>query len=168
MTIPEDSLKLIKSQVNALLTYSNGVTGNNDAKLGDAIRTLANGFGSGGSSPFIPQKNVGKIVTLDGNQTTLDLSDLYSVTNMGQIIGVRIDGLGLETSNGQTDYSAHSFYYYKSNNSVRYHYTSSSNGLMSGNGSATYIMPSGTNGIFTLGTYGKKAMKGAWYFIAIR
>ncbi len=36
-----------KSKLDALLTYANGVTGAADANIGDAIRTLANGYGGG-------------------------------------------------------------------------------------------------------------------------
>lgn len=38
----------IKGQVNALLQYANGVTGEQDSRLGDAVYRLADGYGGGG------------------------------------------------------------------------------------------------------------------------
>lgn len=38
----------IKSEAESLLEYANGVTGAGDVRLGDAIKTLADGFGAGG------------------------------------------------------------------------------------------------------------------------
>lgn len=40
----------IKDRLDALLTYANGVTGESDTSIGDAIETLADGYGQGGSS----------------------------------------------------------------------------------------------------------------------
>lgn len=39
-----------KDRLDALLTYANSVTGAEDTSVGDAIETLANGYGQGGSS----------------------------------------------------------------------------------------------------------------------
>ncbi len=37
--------------ITALTTYANGVTGASDTTLSDAVRTLADGYGGGGSGP---------------------------------------------------------------------------------------------------------------------
>lgn len=44
----------IKSQTDALLTYANETTGAGDTRLGDAVKTLADGFGSGGGGKGMP------------------------------------------------------------------------------------------------------------------
>lgn len=44
-----DKLENIQSQTEALLDYANGVTGGADERLGDAVKTLAEGFGGGGA-----------------------------------------------------------------------------------------------------------------------
>lgn len=46
----KDKLTQIKDEDNALLSYANERTGSNDTKLGDAVKTLADGFGSGGGN----------------------------------------------------------------------------------------------------------------------
>ena len=50
--MPEQSirekLEAINAQTTALLDYANGVTGAADTRLGDAVRTLADGYGQGG------------------------------------------------------------------------------------------------------------------------
>lgn len=45
-----ENLIEIKSQTEALLEYANGVTGVNDVRLGDAVKTLCDGYGTGGAS----------------------------------------------------------------------------------------------------------------------
>lgn len=48
-----DKLESIQGQTSALLDYANGVTGAGDTRLGDAIRTLADGYGGGcGIEPY--------------------------------------------------------------------------------------------------------------------
>lgn len=42
------TLEDTKDRLNALLTYANEVTGESDTSIGDAIHTLADGYGSGG------------------------------------------------------------------------------------------------------------------------
>lgn len=42
-----------KSRLDALLTYANGVTGQTDSSIGDAIKTLSAGYGRGGSEPTV-------------------------------------------------------------------------------------------------------------------
>lgn len=37
-----------KSRLDALLTYANGVTGQADGNIGDAVKTLCDGYGGGG------------------------------------------------------------------------------------------------------------------------
>ena len=39
-----ENLLSIKSQTNVLIEYANGVTGASDTRLGDAVKTLADGF----------------------------------------------------------------------------------------------------------------------------
>lgn len=43
-----DILTDAKSEQDALLAYANGVTGAEDVRLGDAVKTLADGYGQGG------------------------------------------------------------------------------------------------------------------------
>lgn len=43
----------VKDRLDALLTYANGVTGESDTSIGDAIETLADGYGQGGDSEEI-------------------------------------------------------------------------------------------------------------------
>lgn len=40
--------KPLYDQMSALLAYANGITGASDTKLGDAVHTLADGYGQGG------------------------------------------------------------------------------------------------------------------------
>lgn len=42
-----------KSRLDALLTYANGVTGVADVSIGDAVKTLCDGFGQGGGTEKI-------------------------------------------------------------------------------------------------------------------
>ena len=44
------TLEDTQSRLDALLTYANSVTGAEDTSVGDAIETLANGYGQGGGS----------------------------------------------------------------------------------------------------------------------
>jgi len=53
------TLEDTQDRLEALLTYANSVTGASDTSLGDAIETLANGYGSGGSSLPIQLELVG-------------------------------------------------------------------------------------------------------------
>jgi len=53
------TLEDTQDRLEALLTYANSVTGADDTSLGDAIETLANGYGSGGSSLPIQLELVG-------------------------------------------------------------------------------------------------------------
>jgi len=63
-----------KDRLDALLTYANSVTGAEDTSVGDAIETLANGYGQGGGlTP--PQW---------GNVETVDIGE-NSVTNGNNI-----------------------------------------------------------------------------------
>lgn len=59
MTIGE-KLEASKNGLDALLTYANGVTGAADTNIGDAVKTLADGFG--GSSPLVELAGVGEVV----------------------------------------------------------------------------------------------------------
>lgn len=42
----KQTLEDSKSKLDALLTYANGVTGAEDTNIGDAIKTLCDGFGA--------------------------------------------------------------------------------------------------------------------------
>lgn len=50
LTESAQNMAEIKSEVDALLSFANETTGAEDVRLGDAVMTLASGFGSGGSS----------------------------------------------------------------------------------------------------------------------
>lgn len=43
-----EKMTTIESETTALLSYANGVTGSSDTRLGDAVKTLADGYGKGG------------------------------------------------------------------------------------------------------------------------
>lgn len=43
-----EDLRSLAAEQDALIAYANGVTGATDSRLGDAIRTLADGYGQGG------------------------------------------------------------------------------------------------------------------------
>lgn len=43
----KSTLESTKARLNALLTYVNEITGADDTSIGDAIHTLADGFGGG-------------------------------------------------------------------------------------------------------------------------
>lgn len=55
----KSTLDDIKDRLDALLTYANGVTGESDTSIGDAIQTLADGYGQGGSSLPIQLELIG-------------------------------------------------------------------------------------------------------------
>ena len=63
-----DKLEASKSGLDALLTYANGVTGQDDVSIGDAVKTLADGFGQGGGGPndFVQVHN-----------SSTDINDVY-------------------------------------------------------------------------------------------
>ena len=50
-----------KARLDALLVYANETTGQSDVSIGDAIRTLTDGFGGGGSS-WIDEYKVATVV----------------------------------------------------------------------------------------------------------
>ncbi len=43
-----EDLRSLAAEQDALIAYANGVTGAGDTRLGDAIKTLADGYGQGG------------------------------------------------------------------------------------------------------------------------
>lgn len=45
-----DKLRTIKTNLSSLLTYANGVTGKADVSIGEAVRSLADGYGGGGGA----------------------------------------------------------------------------------------------------------------------
>jgi len=70
-------------QITALTTYANGITGASDTRLGDAVRTLAAGYGQGGgvdtSNDTVTADSLKKGVTAhdaDGNPVTGTLPHL--------------------------------------------------------------------------------------------
>lgn len=65
----------LSEQIQSLLTYANGVTGEEDTTLGDAVRTLADGFGGGGED-----ENLAKLI--DRSITSIVIPS--SVTSIGQ------------------------------------------------------------------------------------
>lgn len=58
-----------KDRLDALLTYANSVTGAEDTSVGDAIETLANGYGQGGGLTPPQWCNV-QTVTIGQNSVT--------------------------------------------------------------------------------------------------
>lgn len=55
-------MSTLTSKVQTLLTYANGISGKEDTTLGDAVHSLADGFGGGGlktiEGTFIPTENI--------------------------------------------------------------------------------------------------------------
>ena len=53
-----------KSRLDALLAYANGITGQEDANIGDAVKTLCDGYGHGsGGAIFELVEGIGNVVT---------------------------------------------------------------------------------------------------------
>lgn len=61
--------------INALTRYANEVTGQSDTNLSDAVRTLCDGYGGGGSSDLID--------FVEGNLTTFEDSEITKVRANG-------------------------------------------------------------------------------------
>ena len=70
MSIAE-KLMSSKDALSSLLTYANGVTGEDDSNIGEAVKRLADGYGGGG----IPIDRPFKIVEVTG-ACTIDVSEL--------------------------------------------------------------------------------------------
>lgn len=85
-----------KEKLDALLTYANGVTGAADANIGDAIKTLCDGFGGGGGAKwelvshdrqdwiwddFVPESLTPTTTrqTIAGNATAVTLTDQVDI-----------------------------------------------------------------------------------------
>lgn len=135
----------------------------NFAKVNVNVPT-SSGETSGG---VIPHPLACKIVDIAGTESTLDLTDLYSVDNMANIYGVRIDGKGeVAPSNLLGDYAAYAFFFGKSSGRTSIYATKNGNTIDSATGSYYIGQQSDMTGIFDFGTYGKKAMKGKWLFFA--
>lgn len=62
MTIGEQ-LNATADAMDALLTYANGITGAADTNIGDAVKTLADGYGQGGGD--IPGLKIGAATPTD-------------------------------------------------------------------------------------------------------
>lgn len=45
-------MKILTPKIQALLNYSNDITGSNDTTLGDAVKTLCDGYGGSGENPI--------------------------------------------------------------------------------------------------------------------
>lgn len=60
-----DTLQDTKNRLSALLAFANQKTGADDSNIGDAIKTLADGFGSGGGKAIIVNGSDKKSITLD-------------------------------------------------------------------------------------------------------
>ena len=70
--------KPLTDSINALTRYANSVTGASDTTLSEAVATLANGYGGGGSLPnFLEPKEMIGTMTVDENNT-LPLRDSLS------------------------------------------------------------------------------------------
>lgn len=78
-----EKLSTIGSEAEALLAYANDVTGASDSRLGDAVRTLADGYGHGGE-PL-------ETITINGTYTKGDTIAEYLnsiLSNLGYTRGV--------------------------------------------------------------------------------
>ncbi len=62
----------IKSRLTALLTYANGVTGESDTNICDAIQTLADGYGQGGVEVYEATSGALYTKTIQLESTTLE------------------------------------------------------------------------------------------------
>lgn len=73
--------------LDSLLIYANGVTGQNDTNIGDAIKTLSDGFGSGGGGDFAMELISEKEFEIDYSSTaqgvaaTVTLDDVSPFQN---------------------------------------------------------------------------------------
>lgn len=68
----DEKLVEIKSEADALISFANKTTGNDDERLGEAVRTLASGFGGGGGSWKHFQLLSSVTTTMSGQQEHLD------------------------------------------------------------------------------------------------
>lgn len=90
-----EKLTEIKSQTDALLAYANSQTGKDDPELGEAIRSLVEGMGSGGSDPTVPQGiTVGVFVPdEDVKEFNIPVPD-GTTTVSGVLVGTTDIGIG--------------------------------------------------------------------------
>ena len=68
-----------KARLDALLAYANGVTGASDVSIGDAVKTLSDGYGQGGANEiknqFFSVRSM-EIVYEDGDRIVSNTKDL--------------------------------------------------------------------------------------------
>jgi len=73
--------KPLTDAINALTTYANTVTGASDTTLSEAVATLAEGYGGGGSLPnFLEPKEMIGTMTVDENHSLAIGQALASVS----------------------------------------------------------------------------------------
>lgn len=70
-----EKLEASVNGLDALLTYANGVTGESDVSIGDAVKTLADGFGGGGAGWSEPSFVVENVSDGTYGSVTFDIPD---------------------------------------------------------------------------------------------
>ena len=97
-----DKMQAIQSQTEALLGYANGVTGAADTRLGDAVKTLADGYWQGGGlvqGTVVPETNTGvlNIPEIIGKSNVLIIMEYAGFAAVGvrqQVALLFLDGMG--------------------------------------------------------------------------
>ncbi len=105
----KSTLDDIKSRLTALLTYANGVTGESDTSIGDAIETLADGYGQGGSEYSV------------GANGSIGVKDIYipDTINRSTVSFESCEIIETYAHNGATTYPQGLFYNCKNLREVR-------------------------------------------------
>lgn len=62
----------LTDKINNLITYANGVTSKTDTTLSDAVKSLADGYGQGGTTPTLVQKSITLNGTYDPDDDNAD------------------------------------------------------------------------------------------------
>ena len=91
----------LTSKIEALIAYANETTGKSDTKLGDAVKSLADGYGGGGDENFLRLMDgslTGDIVIPES--VTALRNSAFSNTNINSV-----DINGLETLSSQAFYN---------------------------------------------------------------
>lgn len=79
-----DKLTDIRDQTSALLAYANGITGAADTRLGDAVRTLGDGYGGG--EDYLAQSLNNELTSYSSNSVTILPKDaFFQRTNLREL-----------------------------------------------------------------------------------
>ena len=126
------------------------------------LGSLASGSQGGDGITLNP---LTKIIELDGTASEFDVSDLMD--NM-PIVGIRIDEHTVRADTTLTDYSAIGVFIRKNTSGVGYVSLMSlkENGMTFRNDNESFYCKYSDDGHMELGSYGKKAMKGKFLFVA--